>query len=81
MGILIYSNKGPHPFPRGDNEIAKYIDDILKSSSLEPLGQFQPNLAQSILGRWGLKFVQMKGHSLFQGEIAKIIDEIYKIFC
>ena len=36
------------------NEIlkySKYIYEIFKkSSSLEPLGQFQPNLAQSILG-------------------------------
>ena len=28
----------------------KYIDKIKKSSSPKPLGQFQPNLAQSILG-------------------------------
>ena len=39
------------------------------SSSPEPLGQFQPNLAQSILGWRGFKFVQMKGRALFQGEI------------
>ena len=39
------------------------------SSSPEPLGQFQPNLAQSILGWMGFKFVQMKGSALFQGEI------------
>ena len=32
-------------------EITKYIDEILKkSSSPEPLNQFQPNLAQIILG-------------------------------
>ena len=54
------------------------------SSSPEPLGQFQPNLAQSIL-RWrGFKFVQMKGPALFQGEIIlkkrKYIEEIKKIF-
>ena len=39
------------------------------SSSPEPLGQFQPNLAQNILGWRGFKFVQMKGPALFQGEI------------
>ena len=43
---------------------------------LEPLGLFQPNLAQSILGRRGFKFIQMKDHTLLQGgdnyEIAKI---------
>ena len=39
------------------------------SSSPELLGQFQPNLAQSILGWRGFKFVQMKGHTLPKGEI------------
>ena len=39
------------------------------SSPQEPLGQFQPNLVQSILGWWGFKVVQMKGPTLFQGEI------------
>ena len=39
------------------------------SSSPEPLGQFQTNLAQSILGWRGFQFVQMKGPALFQGEI------------
>ena len=50
------------------------------SSSPEPLGQFQPNLAQSILGWRGFKFVKMKGPVLFKGEIfrekRKYIDEI-----
>ena len=41
----------------------KYIDEIRKSSP-EPLSQFQPNLAQSIL-RWrGFKFLQMKNQSI-----------------
>ena len=39
------------------------------SSSPEPLGQFQPNLAQSIPGWRGFKFVKMKGHTLSKGEI------------
>ena len=47
----------------------KYLDKFLKSSSSEPLGQFQPNLAQIICGWKELKFVQMKGPVLFQGEI------------
>ena len=38
------------------------------SSSPEPLGQFQPNLTQSILWWRGFKFLQMKGPVLFQGE-------------
>ena len=41
----------------------------VSSFSPEPHGQFQPNLAQSILERRKLKFGQMKGHTLFQGEI------------
>ena len=60
----------------------KYIDKILKSSSPEPLGQFQPNLAQCIFGWKGFKFVQMKGPTLFQGDIItkwwKYIEEIKK---
>ena len=39
------------------------------SSSQEPLGQFKQNLAQSILGSRGVKFLQMKGHPFLQGEI------------
>ena len=50
------------------------------SSSLEPLDQFQPNLAQSILGWRELKFVQMKSPDLLQGEVItiywKYIDKI-----
>ena len=42
---------------------------LFSTSSQEPLGQFQPNLAQSILGWRGFNFVQMKGPALFQGEI------------
>ena len=30
------------------------------------MGQFQPNLAQSILGKRGFKFVQKKGQTLLQ---------------
>ena len=39
------------------------------SSSQEQVDQFQANLAQSIHGWRGLKFVQMKSPALFQGEI------------
>ena len=52
------------------------------SSSPEPLGQFQPNLAQSILGWRGFKFIQMKGPALFQVEIItkkwKYVEELKK---
>ena len=52
MGILICTNEGQHPFPRGDNSKNIKITSILKTlkSFSEPLGQFQPNLAQSMLG-------------------------------
>ena len=40
-GIQVCSNEGPPAFPRGDNyEIPK---KKLKSSTPEPLGQYQPN--------------------------------------
>ena len=35
----------------------------------KPLGQFQPNLTQSILEWRGFKLVQMKGHTFIQGEV------------
>ena len=54
------------------------------SSSPDPLGQFQPNLAQSILWWRGFKFVQMKGPAFFKGiyiyEVAKIHSRNKKIF-
>ena len=49
--------------------LKKYIDEIKKSSCPEPRSQFQPNLARSIPGWRGFKFVQMKGHALFQRKI------------
>ena len=61
----------PCPFPRGDNyEIGKIqINEIWKTSSPEPLGQFHQNLAQTIFGWLGFSFIQIKGPTLFQGEI------------
>ena len=54
------------PFPRGYNsKISK--NTLMKF--IKPQNHFQPNLAQSIPRCWGLKFVQMKGHTLFQGEM------------
>ena len=78
MGIQVYSNEGSHPFPKEDNyEKWKYIDEILKSSSPEPLGQFQPNKAESILGWRRFKFVQVKDPTHFQGEIITKITKIH----
>ena len=58
----------------------KYIDEIWISFFLEPLGLYHPKLAQRILGWWGFKFEQMKGHAHFQGEIImkeqKYVDKI-----
>ena len=47
------------------------------SSSPDPLGHFQPNLAQSILGSRGIQVVQMKGPAHFQGKIITKIAKIY----
>ena len=62
----IYSNEGPCPFPRGDNNenVNIYIVEILKSSSPELQGQFKPDLAQSIL-----QVCSNEGQALFPGEI------------
>jgi len=38
---------------------------LKKSSSQEPLGQFQPNLAGNMLGEWGFRYVQVKGLAPF----------------
>ena len=78
VGIQVYSNKEPRSYPRRDNyEISqrkfcqrKYTDKN-KNNLLfpEPLGQFQLNLSQSILGCLGLKFVQKKSLAHFWGQI------------
>ena len=63
-GDSIWTNEGPVYFPMGDdNEMAKINWQHFKISSQEPTGQFQPNLAQSILGWRGSMFVQMKAIS------------------
>jgi len=52
------SNKVPKghvwPHPRGLNFYIVYKEMIKKSSSQEPPGQFQPNLAGNMLGGWGI---------------------------
>ena len=65
----LFLKKVLRPYPRGDNyEITKYIDKFLKTSSPEPLSQFQPHLAQNILGWRGFKFINMKVPAFFQGD-------------
>ena len=59
-GYISLFNKGPCIFPRGDDY---NIVKMKESSSVEPLGQFQPNLAKSILGKWEFEFVQLKSHT------------------
>ena len=56
----------------GNNKIAKYTDENFKTSSLEPQGQFHPNLAQIFLGggkSWGFHkwepFNSQKGENTF----------------
>ena len=57
--IQVCWNEGSYPFPKEDKmKIVKYK----KSSSPEPLCQFQPNLTWSILGWKGLKFIIIKDH-------------------
>ena len=41
----------------------------ISSSSPEPLGRFNQNLAQCILGWKGFNYLQRKGHALFKGKI------------
>jgi len=50
---------GPHP--RGLNFYIVIYRELLKKSPQEPLDQFQPNLVGNMLGRWGYRFVQIKG--------------------
>jgi len=46
-----------------------YMEMLKKSSSQYPLGQFQPNLAGNMLGRWGFRFVPIKGLAPLKGPI------------
>lgn len=55
--------EGPHSFPRRNNSEKSY--SYLKSYSPESLGQFEPNLAQSIPKWTELHNIQMEGHALF----------------
>lgn len=45
LGWRVCSNEGPCSFSRNNNEIAKFIHE----TSLERLGQFQPNFVQMCL--------------------------------
>jgi len=38
---------------------------MLKKSSQEPLGQFQPKLVGNMIEGWGFRFVQIKGLAPF----------------
>ena len=54
--------RGPSVCPSDCLPICKL--STFSYSSSEPLGQFQPNLAQSNPGLRGFKFVQMKRHAV-----------------
>jgi len=53
------------PHPRGLNFYIVIYREMLKKSSQEPQGQFQPNLAGNMPGGWGFRFVQIKGLAPF----------------
>ena len=58
-----------HLFPADDDcERANIYCLLTKSSSLEPLGQINSNLAQSILGWKRFNFVWKKSHALLNEE-------------
>ena len=72
-GIQVCSIKGPLFQGEIITKWWKYIDEIKKSSSREPLSQFQPNLAQSILGWNGLNYSN-NGHRPFpRGDNYKMV--------
>ena len=83
LRIQVCSNEGFRPFPKGDhNEILKIHWQILKiffSRTTEPIST---KLGINHLWVKSLKFVQMKGPALFQGEIIsklqKYIDKFKK---
>jgi len=45
--------------------IVIYREKLKKSSSQEPLAQFQPNLAGNMLGGWRFRCVHIKGLAPF----------------
>ena len=79
-GILLdYSKERPLLFSRGDDyEIVKIHRQNLKSSSIEPLGQFQPNIAKNIRRYRRFEFDQMERPYLFtlgdNNKIAKVLS-------
>jgi len=57
--------------------------EMLKKSSQEPIGQFQPNLIGNMLGGWGFTFVHIKGWPLLgpnNGQNSDNFDKYAKIF-
>ena len=74
-GIQVWTNEGPHPFPRGDNyQIVIIHWQNLKIFISRTTWPFQPNLAQSIFGWRGFKFVQMIDHIFFREKIPGNIE-------
>jgi len=53
---------------------------LKKSSSQEPLGQFEPNLAGYMLGGWRYRFVHIKGLALFRTQSGANLGTFSKIF-
>ena len=81
VDLVFFSNDGPHPPQRGDkSDIVKLYWKYLKILSLKLLGQFQPNLEESILRKIECNFLQIKAHTLPQGEIIQNNKNIWRIF-
>ena len=58
------------PYTKGDNNIIEEIDlPSLQFSSSEPMGQFQPNLANSILGWRALKVLPIRTSPLKRNNV------------
>jgi len=59
-----------------------YREMLKKSSSQEPIGQFQPNLVGIVVGGWGIQICSNKGTGVFwgpvRGKIRKILINIQK---
>ena len=80
-GFTIVQKKGPTLFQREIiKEQGKYIVEIKKSSSPEPLSQFQANLAQSIFGWRGFNFFSNEGSWGDNCKIVKIHWQYLKMF-
>ena len=72
VGIHVCSNDGPHSFPRGENhEIAKLYWLNLKIFFSKTTRAISTKRGTKHHWVVGIQIFQMKGHTVFQGEIIK----------